>query len=595
MNPSAPGLAKRSVTPRGSYQRSDYGGDDLTNEKRLRPAFADSTPQSMFLKPIRQWVWIALFLFRVGMAVFWIQTADVPDEWYQSTELAYTYLFGKGHYTWEWKKGIRSFAYPLPFAVVFKVLTILGLDSAWMFWAVPKALAGCVAFGIDRGTYKLAQQYFGESVARNALRLSVLSWWIGYAGCRTLSNSIETLCLLVALQQTQFFRFLMVSGLGCALRITFFLPVMGPAIVHLKDAARSGRFIGAIVTAVGAVVFWLGLITAIDFFFYKRLLCTPLAFLEFNFFQGLSEFFGTHSWHWYVSQALPTEIGPAHMVLAPFLVHLLWFTPREKASTPTRLADGSGTDFYREVTEREFKVAKHFLSIIVITVLGYSTLAHKELRFILPLIPLCFVLLALPLSKHPAINRSSKLKKGINAFIMVEFLVMFFLFAFMFQRGTLDALKEIRSNNTKVSSLHVLMGCHSMPSYSYTHNLVERYVHVDCELATEPMSRERVPTERDFFVANATAFTEWFYFKKRPRDPKLLAMLIRVEQSPGYQGHRELPEMFIMFNRTAYQVKKILLEPFGYERVRQYYHTFWLMDDLDSAVDVWKRRPSELR
>jgi hypothetical protein len=109
------------------------------------------------------------------------------------------------------------------------------------------------------------------------------------------------------------------------------------------------------------------------------------------------------------------------------------------------------------------------------------------------------------------------------------------------------------------------------------------------------MSRERVPTERDFFVANATAFTEWFYFKKRPRDPKLLAMLIRVEGSPGYQGHRELPEMFIMFNRTSHQVKNVLLEPFGYEKVKQYYHTFWLMDDLDSAVDVWKRRPSELR
>lgn len=36
-----------------------------------------------------------------------------------------------GHLTWEWKKGIRSYLHPLLFAVLYKVLTLLGLDSPW--------------------------------------------------------------------------------------------------------------------------------------------------------------------------------------------------------------------------------------------------------------------------------------------------------------------------------------------------------------------------------------------------------------------------------------------------------------------------------
>lgn len=34
-----------------------------------------------------------------------------------------------GYLTWEWRVGIRSYAYPLLFATFYKVLEILGLDN----------------------------------------------------------------------------------------------------------------------------------------------------------------------------------------------------------------------------------------------------------------------------------------------------------------------------------------------------------------------------------------------------------------------------------------------------------------------------------
>jgi hypothetical protein len=36
-----------------------------------------------------------------------------------------------GHLTWEWKKGIRSYLHPVLFAVLYKVLSLLGLDTPW--------------------------------------------------------------------------------------------------------------------------------------------------------------------------------------------------------------------------------------------------------------------------------------------------------------------------------------------------------------------------------------------------------------------------------------------------------------------------------
>ena len=38
-------------------------------------------------------------------------------------------LASYGYLTWEWRVGIRSYAYPLLFATLYKVLEILGLDN----------------------------------------------------------------------------------------------------------------------------------------------------------------------------------------------------------------------------------------------------------------------------------------------------------------------------------------------------------------------------------------------------------------------------------------------------------------------------------
>lgn len=71
-------------------------------------------------------------LFRLSNIVF-NQTWFVPDEHWQSQEVAHRLAFNYGYLTWEWRVGIRSYAYPLFLSIFYKALEIIGLDRTFLF------------------------------------------------------------------------------------------------------------------------------------------------------------------------------------------------------------------------------------------------------------------------------------------------------------------------------------------------------------------------------------------------------------------------------------------------------------------------------
>lgn len=71
------------------------------------------------------------FIVAVRLAsVFLVQTWFVPDEYWQSLEVAHKLVFGYGSLTWEWTSGIRSYLQPAFIAGVYKVLELLMIDHA---------------------------------------------------------------------------------------------------------------------------------------------------------------------------------------------------------------------------------------------------------------------------------------------------------------------------------------------------------------------------------------------------------------------------------------------------------------------------------
>lgn len=70
----------------------------------------------------------SVILFVRILSVFLVQTWYVPDEYWQTLEVAHKQVFGYGALTWEWQQGIRSYLYPSVVAALYTLLKYTGLD-----------------------------------------------------------------------------------------------------------------------------------------------------------------------------------------------------------------------------------------------------------------------------------------------------------------------------------------------------------------------------------------------------------------------------------------------------------------------------------
>lgn len=70
----------------------------------------------------------------------------VPDETWQSVEVAHKLVFGNGHLTWEWEHGLRSYLHPALFAILFKILKFVNLDTPFLVTIVSNYFVGQMLF-----------------------------------------------------------------------------------------------------------------------------------------------------------------------------------------------------------------------------------------------------------------------------------------------------------------------------------------------------------------------------------------------------------------------------------------------------------------
>ena len=86
-------------------------------------------------------------LVRVAIALS-TRTFFQPDEYFQSLEPAYHFVFGYGHLTWEWltPKPIRSISYPALNIPIYWALKTLGLADSVVFgdWLLVGMCSSCI-------------------------------------------------------------------------------------------------------------------------------------------------------------------------------------------------------------------------------------------------------------------------------------------------------------------------------------------------------------------------------------------------------------------------------------------------------------------
>ncbi|KAF9965482.1 hypothetical protein BGZ70_004789 [Mortierella alpina] len=472
------------------------------------------------MKPVlrvHQWpdssLFAGLVAFRAINALL-VRTYFSPDEYWQALEVAHRTVFGYGYLTWEWHVALRSILHPALFAGLYRLLSVLGLDDGRLFIYAPRLLQSVFAAAADLYAYRFAYRLYENQVIANwTLLLSVLSWWNFFCSTRTLANSMEAALTIIALYYWPFTTAsppttaaatspsrenpqselqdqrpvsaqhapgclrtsLAIASLTCIFRPTAAILwiFLGTSLLlgYLKKGDMS-LFITTILNTVligGTAI--VGSAVLDSTLFYSEWVWTPIHFLRVNILEGISLFYGSSPWHWYLSQGLPILFG----IYLPLILHGSW----NAWQTPT-----SGLNAH----------LKHqVLSLSLWMLIVYSSLQHKEWRFLYPMLypllpyagdSLYRIWLLSNTTTNTSLHSSMpeqrqrgpskptmRMRITMVVLVLVNALMAWYT-VWVHQRGVVDVMAWIRNQarqKDQIRSVGVLMPCHSTPWYSSVH------------------------------------------------------------------------------------------------------------------------------
>ncbi|XP_053573474.1 GPI mannosyltransferase 3 [Bombina bombina] len=471
--------------------------------------------------------------FRI-LNCFLVQTSFVPDEYWQSLEVAHNMTFNYGYLTWEWNERLRGFSYPLVFASVYKILYWLGKDEVWLLIWIPRLLQSVLSALADVKLYTLLRHLENANIAKWVYFSQLCSWFTWYCSSRTLTNTMETVLSTFALyyyplegssrkNSTKYLIFVAFAFIIRPTAVILWVPLL---FYHFVKQQKKVDLILQQYAPVG--LFTVGASLIVDRIFFGEWTLVQWNFLKFNVLQNIGSFYGSHPWHWYITQGFPVILG-SHL---PFFFHGCFLTPRR----------------YRIL-----------LVAVAWTLLIYSMLSHKEFRFIYPVLPLCMIFCGF------SISRLKKWKKPAISFLVLSNLLPALYTGLIHQRGALDIMVHIqplcKTNST--TSLFVLMPCHSIPYYS----------HVHCPLHMNFLECPPDLKDYDAYIDEA----ELFYMSP-------LAWL-----NAEFFNTTLLPTHLIMFNVLEKEIKSFLTTN-NYVRTAEVFHTHVPEGRIGSHIFMYERK-----
>lgn len=421
------------------------------------------------------------------ISVYVVASWFVPDELYQSAEVAHHLVYGTGHLSWEWRHSLRSFFHPALIAIILKFLNFLSLDSRVLVYHVPR-LAHALLFSLaDFSFHRVCRRLcITKGIADLSFITYLSSWFIFYCAPRTLSNSLETSLTLIALNWFPFegraykgstWPYIALGVLTIVIRPTVSLLWLVFGLHHLYHHPHPFRLLFRTVLPVTLPI--LIVTTLIDSWAYGTPTVPLWNFLQFNVLQGGSALFGVHPWYWYLVSGIPAVLTVQTVAV---IIGLL------------------GPNIFRPT------LLPFFATVFYIFV--HSLLPHKEQRFLLPVIPLLCIY---------AGGAFQNLKKWQGTFVatMVAVNVGVAIFTSRYhQVGPFAAprriLEEWRGPYGQLS-VAGLMPCYSLPGHAFWHDELHNLRLLDCSPDLEQLRGPTELDESDQFHANATKWlTEKF-------------------------------------------------------------------------------------
>ena len=223
----------------------------------------------------------------------------------------------------------------------------------------------------------------------------------------------------------------------------------------------------------------------LDHAYYGYWAFPPLTFLKFNVLHSFSGFYGHNDWHYYLSQGLPLLLTS----FLPLALHALYTSVRTRCATSPA-----------------FQLSVTALAVVAV----YSTIAHKEARFLYPLLPMLNVLSAKRLHD---MDWTSKTKNRVLAGMILLNLPIAYYGSLVHQRGVVDVMEHLGTTGSEWTSVGFLMPCHSTPWKASMKGAGAAMGGGSAEgekemwaLSCEPPLDLQSPQERDAYVDEADEF-----------------------------------------------------------------------------------------
>ncbi|WP_241759010.1 hypothetical protein [Pyxidicoccus parkwayensis] len=310
----------------------------------------------------RTLLWVVLAAgaaFRIHWAlndegIYW------PDEVYQSLEPAHRLVYGYGLVAWEFVEGARNWVLPGLVAAVLGLARLLGVTAPGAYLDVVKVFFGLVGVATAWGSWRLARAHGASEVAAAAgASLFALAAVPLYFAPRALSENASALPvvlgLALALPKGSTRRAVLwgASLLGVAVLLRLQNGIFCVGLLVVLAAQRRWRAAGESLAVLAGWAFAYGLL---DWLTWGRWFHSALVYLDFNVLRNGAAGWGTAPFSYY-GRVLFHGM-PAVTLVTGVLALLAW-----------RRAPG-------------------LLAVAALFFLLHALQPHKELRFLVPMLPL---------------------------------------------------------------------------------------------------------------------------------------------------------------------------------------------------------------